>query len=113
MEEPSQGESSGRRLLYRRQHIVSQYFFRLLVHSMCVVIRAGDDDRHIECGNRDYLITSVARHKERRITLLTRVKGLQPPQIAVFGRLINAGMRVGRAMHPLFTYDALVLPLAA
>jgi hypothetical protein len=82
-----------RLLIYCRQHIVSQYLFRLLVHSVRVVVRAGDDDCYIECGDRNHLITPVARHEERRITLLAGLKGLEPPQVAVFGRLINSGMR--------------------
>ena len=52
---------------------------------MRIVVGAGDDDCHIECGDRNHLIASVARHEEGRVTLLSGLERLEPPQVAVLG----------------------------
>jgi len=98
-------------LIHRSEYVVGEYFLRLLVHTMRVVIRAGDHDAHIQSGNRDHFISTVARHEEGWIALLARLERFQPPQVAILSRLINAGMGTRRRTDPGFTYYSFSAPL--
>ena len=83
-------------LLNCLQDVVRQQFVSLLVHAAGVVVRAGDHNRHVERRKDRDLVPAVAAHVVSRAVLPAGLERLQPPQIPVFGLVVDLGMRLSR-----------------
>src|ERR1700683_1114307 len=96
--------------LHCRQHIIRQQLLGLLMHSFGVVVRAGDDDHHIQIWKHHHLVSAIARHEVSGIRVLSRLEALQPPQITIESLSVDADMRLRRNLHPIFRHNALPVP---
>ena len=95
------------------QDEIRHQLFGLLMHAFGVVIRAGQNDDHIELGKYGDLVSAIPRHKVGGIGMRAGPKRLQPPEITVVGDVVDLRVRRRRFLDPRFRDNLFPVPRAA
>src|SRR5689334_19385922 len=82
------------------------------MHAAGIVVGAGDNHGQIEVGKRNDLVAAVSGHEKPGIALIAIRERFEPPEIAVFGVVIDAGVRARGIRYPLRIDDLASLPAA-